>query len=133
MSSTVVPPAQENGKRESNAPVLLRAVVVKCWHERRAGSGTASASQRIGDSADGGRVCGERLGGERALLQARSGAEYSESLSEEAKGSWERKCWRRCAGRGGPERGEPVNRKGHEQCSGGSSQLEAQNRSGQGF
>ena len=44
-------------KRESNAPVLLRAVVVKCWHERRAGSGAASASQCIGDPADGGRVC----------------------------------------------------------------------------
>src|SRR5271165_240986 len=48
-------------KRESNAPVLLPAAVMKLWHERRAGSGTASTAQFIGDPAVGGRVCRERI------------------------------------------------------------------------
>jgi hypothetical protein len=47
----------EFGKRECKAPVLLPAAVMKLWHERRAGSGTASTAQFIGDPAVGRRVC----------------------------------------------------------------------------
>ena len=57
----IVTKLQIDRKRESNAPVLLRAVVMKLWHERRAESGTPSPSQFIGDPAVGGRVCTERL------------------------------------------------------------------------
>src|SRR5271166_87210 len=124
---------QIDRKRESNAPVLLRAAVMKLWHERRASCGTASPSQFIGDPAVGGRVCAERLEAECVLPPARSRAEHSASLSEETRGSWERRCWRRCSGRSGAKRGESVTGTGYEQCSGGRSQFEAKNRSGQGF